>query len=57
MWTKETRRRHDRSHLRYASDLTDEEWAEVAAMIPPAKPGARRLKGCAPRTREAGFGP
>jgi len=39
MWTKEARRRHDRSHLRYESDLTDQEWAEVAPMIPPAKPG------------------
>ena len=42
MWTKETRRRHDRSHLRYESDLTDEEWAEVAPMIPPAKPGGNK---------------
>jgi transposase len=42
MWTNETRRRHDRSHLRYESDLTDEEWAEVAPMIPPAKPGGNK---------------
>jgi transposase len=42
MWTKKTRRRHDRSHLRYESDLTDEEWAEVAPMIPPAKPGGNK---------------
>ncbi len=27
MWTPATRRRHSRAHLRYASDLTDEEWA------------------------------
>jgi transposase len=25
------------SHLRYPSDLTDEEWADVAPLIPPAK--------------------
>ena len=39
MWTEETRRRHDRSGLRYSHDLTDEEWAEVEPLIPPAKPG------------------
>ena len=26
MWTPETRTLHDRDHLRYGSDLTDEEW-------------------------------
>jgi hypothetical protein len=31
MWTKENRRRrYDRSSLRCESDLTDEEWAEIA---------------------------
>jgi transposase len=39
MWTQENRGRYDRRHLRYPSDLTDEEWAEVAPEIPPAKPG------------------
>ena len=39
MWTEETRRRHDRSGLRYSHDLTDEEWAEVEGpLIPPANP-------------------
>ena len=42
MWTEETRRRHDRSGLRYNHDLTDEEWAEVAPLIPPAKPGGNK---------------
>ena len=42
MWTKETRRRHDRSGLRYSHDLTDEEWAEVEPLIPPAKPGGNK---------------
>jgi transposase len=42
MWTAENRRRYDRSRLRYPSDLTDEEWAHVAAMIPRAKRGGNR---------------
>jgi transposase len=42
MWTQENRCRYDRSHLRYPSDLTDEEWAEVAPEIPPAKPGGNK---------------
>jgi transposase len=42
MWTKENRRRYDRSGLRYESDLTDEEWAEIAPLIPPAKPGGNK---------------
>lgn len=42
MWTKENRRRYDRSGLRYESDLTDEEWAEIAPLIPPAKSGGNK---------------
>jgi transposase len=38
MWTKENRRRYDRSGLRYDSDLTDDEWAEIA----PARPGGNK---------------
>ena len=30
MWTQENRHRYDRSKLRYPSDLTDEEWSQVA---------------------------
>jgi transposase len=41
MWTTETRARHDRSKLRYPSDLTDDEWALVEPEIPPAKRGGR----------------
>ena len=37
MWTPEHRRAADRSDLRYPSDLTDDEWALVAPMIPPAR--------------------
>ena len=39
MWTIGNRGRYDRSKLRYPSDLTDEEWALVEPMIPPAKRG------------------
>ena len=42
MWTKENRRRYDRSHLRYEHDLTDEEWAVISPEIPPAKPGGNK---------------
>ena len=42
MWTTENRRRYDRSQLRYPSDLTDDEWAHVAPLIPPAKPGGNK---------------
>src|SRR3712207_3530730 len=42
MWTQENRARYDRSRLRYPSDLTDEEWATIAPLIPPAKPGGNK---------------
>ena len=42
MWTDEIRLRHDRSGLRYAHDLTDDEWAEVGPLIPSAKPGGSK---------------
>ena len=42
MWTAQNRGRYDRSRLRYPSDLTDEEWAHVAALILPAKRGGNR---------------
>jgi len=42
MWSAETRARHDRSKLRYPSDLTDDEWAIVGPLIPPAKRGGRK---------------
>ncbi len=42
MWTPQNRKRYDRSQLRYPSDLTDEEWAHVAPLIPPAKPGGNK---------------
>ena len=39
MWTLENRAKYNRDHLRYPSDLTDDEWAYVEPLIPPAKPG------------------
>jgi transposase len=44
MWTNETRARYDRSKLRYPSDLTDEEWAFVGPLIPPAKRGGNKRR-------------
>ena len=41
MWTPEHRAAARRQGLRYASDLTDEEWSLVAPMIPPARRGGR----------------
>src|SRR4029450_4414355 len=42
MWTSENRASYDRSKLRYPSDLTNEEWALVAPLIPPPKPGGNK---------------
>ena len=41
MWKPEHRLAADRRGLRYPSDLTDAEWAIVAAMIPPGRHGGR----------------
>jgi transposase len=42
MWTEENRARYDRCKQRYPSDLTDEEWALVEPMVPPAKRGGNK---------------
>jgi transposase len=42
MWTTENRARYDRGHLRYPSDLTNEEWSLIAPSIPPAKRGGNK---------------
>ncbi len=42
MWTNETRGRYDRSKRRDPSDLTDEEWALVAPLLPPARSGGNK---------------
>jgi transposase len=42
MWTNENRATYNRDHLRYPSDVTDEEWAYVEPLIPKAKGGGRK---------------
>lgn len=42
MWTIQNRARYKREQLRYPSDVTDEEWAEIAPLIPPARRGGRK---------------
>lgn len=42
MWTSENRGSYDRSKLRYPSDMTDDEWALIAPLIPPARRGGRK---------------
>jgi transposase len=40
-WTGLTRRQHARTGGRYASDLTDAEWALIAPLMPPRKTTGR----------------
>ena len=42
MWTAENRPLYNRDHLRYPSDVTDDEWALIKPLIPRAKHGGRR---------------
>ncbi len=42
MWTRENRGLYERKGVRYPSDLTDQEWALIEPLIPPAKRGGRR---------------
>jgi hypothetical protein len=35
MWTETTRAQHMRDRLRFASDLTDAEWALLYPLLPP----------------------
>lgn len=42
MWTAENRIKYNRDKLRYPSDLTDAEWAEIEPLIPPARHGGRK---------------
>jgi transposase len=41
MWTDATRAQHCRAGDRYASDLTDAEWAVLAPLMPAARRGGR----------------
>lgn len=42
MWTTENRARYNRDPLRYPSDTADEEWMEMAPLIPPGRRGGRK---------------
>jgi len=42
VWTPFTRTQHDRSSLRYASDLTDAEWALIEPFMPPQPKRGRK---------------
>jgi putative transposase len=42
MWTNKNRAKYNRDYLRYPSDVTDEEWALVAPLIPKARRGGRK---------------
>jgi transposase len=41
MWTETTRKRYERKAERYASDVTDEEWALIAEALPGPRPLGR----------------
>ncbi len=45
-WTELTRRQHAREGNRYASDLTDAEWALIAPLVPPPKTTGRPRTTC-----------
>ena len=43
MWTETTQPQYRRDGLRYASDVTDDEWAQIEALLPaPKKLGRSR---------------
>lgn len=44
MWTDEHRERYRQASGGFPSDLTDEQWARLEPLIPPATPGGRPRK-------------
>jgi transposase len=42
MWTDEQRKAHKPRGEGYPSDVSDEEWAIIEPMIPPARTGGRK---------------
>src|SRR5271154_3522020 len=54
MWTETTQLQYRRDGLRYASDVTDQEWAQIEALLPPPKrlgrPRTTALRAVVPRT-------
>jgi transposase len=45
-WTELTRRQHDRKGDKYASDMSDTEWALIAPLTPPPKKTGRPRTTC-----------
>src|SRR4051794_7761473 len=43
-WDETTRHDHRRMSARYPSDMTDQEWAVIAPLLPPPKAGGRPRK-------------
>jgi transposase len=58
-WTEITRRKYRRDGLRYASDMTDEEWTVIAPRLPPAaqrgRPRETNLRDDAAQTGKTYF--
>jgi transposase len=44
MWTAENRAKYNRDHLRYPSDLTDQEWGVIEPLFPPGKRGGGKRR-------------
>ena len=44
MWTDKDRPQYNRDYLRYPSDLSDDEWAVIVPLIPPAKRGGGKRR-------------
>jgi putative transposase len=44
MWSEQNRPKYNRDHLRYPSDVTEDEWAVIAPLIPPAKRGGGKRR-------------
>jgi transposase len=44
MWTEKNRPKYNRDHLRYPSDLSEEEWVVIEPVIPPAKRGGGKRR-------------
>ncbi len=57
MWTTANRKRYDRSKLRYPSDLTNDEWAHSAPLIPPARRGSNIVSRSPAPPRTLALGP
>ena len=57
MWTASARHQYRRSGGRYATDVTDAEFALIEPLLPPAKRGGRRRTTAAQGVSAAEHGP